>query len=83
MNVNKNKNVHEKTYDKLERFWGVRIKNKGWDKNNKTSSDMNYIGWYNSTYWFMNLYWIEVGLIILSMDKQYPRDIFLRYYQTH
>ena len=70
MNVSKNKNVQEISYDKLARLWGVGIGSTGWYNNNNIYSDMKYIGQYNSKYWFKKLYWISVELLIWSMNIQ-------------
>ena len=43
MNVPKNTNVQEHSYDNLVRLWGVRRKNPGRDNNNKKYSDMHYV----------------------------------------
>ena len=82
ISVPKNTNDQENSQNNLARFWGVRRQSAVWYTNNKTSSDMYYVGWYNSKYWFIKLYWISVELLLWSMDKQYLRFLLLRYYKT-
>ena len=44
MNVTKNINVQNNSYDKLERLWGFSRQSTGLYNKNKISSDMQYVG---------------------------------------